>query len=257
MWHERVIALNNVLFYIAGNSRALQYASDFLKGWGFSFSEDPCGSVTHLLLPVPSFDPSGSIRGGGSLPEVLAQLPETVTIVGGNLNHPALEGHPTIDLLQDPYYLASNAAITAHCALKLLLQRLPVCLENASVLVIGWGRIGKCLAALLRSLGARVTVSARKCNDRAMLEALGYDTDLVPPAPEEYRAIFNTAPEQILSCDQAQAFPESCIKIDLASVQGIAGEDVLIARGLPGKDAPESSGKLIASTITRLIYNKE
>ena len=35
------------------------------------------------------------------------------------------------------------------------------------------------------------------------------------------------------------------------------GDDVLWARGLPGKDAPESSGKLIARTILRLCGGKE
>jgi hypothetical protein len=46
---------------------------------------------------------------------------------------------------------------------------------------------------------------------------------------------------------------EDCLKIDLASHRGIEGEDVIWARGLPGKDAPESSGKLIVKTAIRLI----
>ena len=249
--------MNDTLFYTAGSSGALKYAEDFLKKWGFSFSPEPTEKVTHLLLPVPSLDNGETIRGGGQLSQVLAQLSDDITVIGGNLDCAALKGYSVIDLLKDPFYLASNAAITAHCALKLLLQKLPVCLENVSILIIGWGRIGKCLAALLRSLGARVTVSARKPADRAMLEALGYETDTVPPAPDSYRAVFNTAPETVLTDTDATVFPSDCLMIDLASKQGIEGKNVLIARGLPGKDAPESSGKLIACTVTRLIYNKE
>ena len=43
----------------------------------------------------------------------------------------------------------------------------------------------------------------------------------------------------------------------LASQQGIEGEDVLIARGLPGKEAPESAGRLIAETVLKLCAEKE
>ena len=35
------------------------------------------------------------------------------------------------------------------------------------------------------------------------------------------------------------------------------GKDVIIARGLPGKDAPESSGELIARTAIRIAAGKE
>jgi dipicolinate synthase subunit A len=72
-----------------------------------------------------------------------------------------------------------------------------------------------------------------------------------------YRVIFNTVPAPVLS-SQLQAFcrPE-CLKIDLASQQGIQGEDVVIARGLPGKEAPESSGRLIAEMVLKLCAEKE
>ena len=50
---------------------------------------------------------------------------------------------------------------------------------------------------------------------------------------------------------------KTAIKIDLASCPGMDAPDVIWARGLPGKDAPETSGELIARTILRLLYNKE
>jgi hypothetical protein len=48
-----------------------------------------------------------------------------------------------------------------------------------------------------------------------------------------------------------------CVKIDLASIQGIYGSDVIHARGLPGKQTPESSGILIANTIIRLLRKED
>ena len=45
--------------------------------------------------------------------------------------------------------------------------------------------------------------------------------------------------------------------MDLASVRGIAGDRVDHALALPGKDAPEASGALIAKTALRYALEKE
>jgi dipicolinate synthase subunit A len=76
-------------------------------------------------------------------------------------------------------------------------------------------------------------------------------------AIDAYRVIFNTVPSPVITEDESAQCRSDCLKIDLASEVGIAGDDVLWARGLPGKDAPESSGKLIAKTILRLCCGKE
>lgn len=222
--------------------------------------DHPSPEITHLLLPIPSFEADGTIKGGGSLEELLRMLPKNVTVIGGNLNTPALASYRTIDLLQDAQYLADNAAITAHCALKLTMNQLPIILAGCEVLVIGWGRIGKCLAKLMKDIGARVTVAARNEADRAMQHALGYQTEipnLLHRSLHRYQVIFNTAPAPILSAQQLERCRNGCLKIDLASKLGLEGNDVIWARGLPGKDAPESSGKLIAQTVIRLLDGKE
>lgn len=236
--------LKRICFFPAGHTAALCCAVKVLKEEGFRFSENP-QDATHLLLPVPSVDAEGCIIGGGSLSSLLETLPKDITVVGGNLNLP---GYRVWDLLQDPDYLAYNAYITACCALQLAMDRLPAVLSETNALVIGWGRIGKCLASLLAKNGAAVTVAARKENDRAMLQALGYkavDTASVDTRP--YRLIFNTAPSMLLpQC------PGNGLKIDLASKLGMGGMDVVWARGLPGRYAPESSGKCIARTIVKI-----
>lgn len=243
-------------FYTAGHSDALEYAIETMQRKGCVFAEKPNSSVTDLLLPVPTFAPDGTLKGGGELGEVLEQLPKNITVYGGNLKD-LPEGYTAVDLLRDPFYLAENADITAHCAVKLAMAKLPVTLKNCPVLVVGWGRIGKCLARLLWNLGAIVTVAARKDSDRAMLAALGYDTENTAFSGGysliRYRVIFNTVPVTVLPKELTQYCHRDCLKIDLASSPGIEGDDVLWARGLPGKDAPESSGALIARTI---LYKK-
>lgn len=229
------------LFYLGGKSSALHYAARYLENMGYRFSDTLQPEVTHILLDVPT--PNDKIH----LPETTS--PNTC-IIGGNL--PPLGAHPVLDLLQDPQYVAENAYITAHCAVKLAMNRLPVPLRHRKILVIGWGRIGKCLATLLKSLEAEVTVAARKESDRAMLTALGYEAiDTKDLSGDKYRIIFNTVPAMILT-DNCP-----CQKIDLASSPGITGQDVLIARGLPGKEAPEASGELIACRIDHHLKKGE
>lgn len=226
-----------------GYNDALIWAVSFLKEDGIELAPS-LELASHILLPVPSFDDSGNIRGGGSIRD----LPENAVIIGGKLDLPELQGRSTMDLLADEVYVAKNAMITAHCALRYALERLPVTLEGCPVLVIGFGRIGKCMAKLLAGLGAQVTVAARKGADRALAQALGYRAVPTEQLDERgYRVIYNTVPVMVLP----QGAPG--IKIDLASRPGIGGRDVIWARGLPGKDAPESSGKLIAETVLRLV----
>lgn len=210
---------------------------------------EPSMEVTHLLLPVPSFGPDGSIVGGGSLRTLLTLLPGNVTVIGGNLDCPELVGYRTVDLLQDEGYLAANAKITAYCAIKTALNQLPVILDGCPVLVIGWGRIGKCLSRLLRQMGANVTVCTRKETDRSILSAMGYAAvDFHQVDLTAYKVIYNTAPTMVFpTC------PGDALKIDLASRLGLGSPDVIWARGLPGKDAPESSGELIAKTLIPIL----
>ena len=227
----------------------MSYCIQFIKQEGFTLVSEHCAQVTHLLLPVPSFGPDGGIVGGGNLSTLLTLLPKEITVIGGNLDRPELDYYTTIDLLQDATYLALNANITAHCALELALDQLPIILDGCPVLVIDWGRIGKCLGKLLQQLGAQVSVCARKESDRSMLAALGYRAlRLEDIDTAAYRVIFNTVPTMLLpTC------PGNALKIDLASRLGMGSSDVLWARGLPGKDAPESSGRLIADTLIPIL----
>lgn len=248
--------MNGPIFYTAGHTDALDHAVAILKRKGCAFAQCPDKTVTHLLLPVPSFETDGTVKGGDSLVGLLEHLSRNVSILGGNLDRFIPAGYKSVDLLQDSFYLAQNADITAHCAVKLAMAKLPVTLRGCHVLVVGWGRIGKCLAALLKGVGAIVTVAARKESDRAMLSALGYDTvdsKMLSYELLRFRVIFNTVPVMVLPADKMQYCRPNCLKIDLASALGMEADDVIWARGLPNKDAPESSGELIARTALHIV----
>lgn len=240
--------------YPIGTTAATRYAAAFLEKAGLVLVDHPTPEVTHLLLDVPSFGNDGLLRGGENLESILETLPQYITVVGGHLAYPVLDGYKTWDLLQDADYLARNAAITADCALQVAAPLLTTTFAQSPALIIGWGRIGKCLAQLLHAIGCEVTIAARKPADRAMLQALGYRTADPKKLQKlsHYRILFNTAPELIMSQEQLSEC-KNCVKIDLASRKGLDGEDVVWARGLPGIYAPESSGKLIADTFLNKI----
>ena len=232
--------MTDPVFYQGENTPALSYAKEALARWGLAFSDTADSRVTHVLLGAPT--------NISALPEGLGQ----VTVIGGRLRDYGVLRQ--VDLLSDPEYLAENADITAHCAVKAALQRLPVTVKGLPVLVVGWGRIGKCLGRLLRAMGAAVTIAARKPADRAMAATLGYDvldTARLGYGLVRFRLIFNTADAMVLPRQALEYCRADCLKIDLASTAGMEGADVLWLRGLPGKEAPETSGELIARTVLR------
>ncbi len=245
------------LVYPVGSTGAVQYAA---KALPFPLIDHPAPDVTHLLLDVPSFRADGSLRDGSDVEKILERLPEGITVIGGNLTHPMLAGYTCIDLLQDDTYVAQNAAITARCAVRAALPQLGITLLHCPVLILGWGRIGKCLGRLLDNLGADVTIAARKESDRAMIRALGYGAvgmEGLGESIHRFRLLYNTVPVMVLPETAAKKTRADCVKIELASKPGIEGPDVIDARGLPGKLAPESSGALIAQTVTRLLKEEK
>lgn len=244
----------NKNIYCAGNTKAVRFAEHFLRSKGFHCTSQPQWDAGHLLLDIPSFRDAKTLRSGGSIDTLLESLPKEIIIWGGNLKQSIPDGYKTVDLLEDEIYLAKNAAITADCALQIASPLLNTTWKDTSALVIGWGRIGKCLATLLDSLGCTVTVASQNLSSRAVLEAAGFhtaDSSNISGEAAHNRIVFNTVPRVMIPAADAPLW-EACIKIDLASQKGIEGNNVIWAKGLPGIHAPESSGKLIAETVARL-----
>lgn len=226
--------------FIAAESPALIQAAVELNQNGIPFTADPDEADIHLYsVPTPPF--------------LRDEIPIGPMIIGGNLDFldPRIRKY---DLLKDPDYLAQNALLTAEATLGLLLPMLECSFTEAQTLILGWGRIGKCLDQLLRRIGIPVSVYARKPEDRAMLGALGYTPvtkDVCVENLSQYKCIINTAPASILSSEDMQLAAKGCIRIDLASTLSLPGPGVIHARGLPGKYKAEASGKLIAKTILK------
>ena len=230
----------------AGSTPAAIFAAKELENKGYRTVCEPCSDIQYVLMDVPSLGQHDTLRSGESLQALLDSIPKDAVILGGGLDHPLLSGRKIIDILKEEQYLKENARITAYCALGIICQALDVTIEEASVLVIGWGRIGKVLSSLLSRLGADVTVASSDERKIASLNALGLKAvSTLSIQPKSYALIINTAPTPVLSTEDHS----DTVMIDLASSKGLAGPDVIWARGLPGIHAPKSSGRLIARTV--------
>ncbi len=247
--------MGKILIYPVGCTSASHTAAKILSKGGIAVADHITPEATHLLMDVPSFSSGGVLKSGARLEELLSLLPVNITLVGGNIPEKFAATCPCIDLLKDETYLHENAALTAECAIRVAAERIGFALRGTTVLVVGWGRIGRQLCHLLRGYGAYVSVLSRQKAHLAEAASFGFaglSIETLADKIGDFRIIFNTAPGMMIPAGIAAGCP-NCLKIDLASVPGIGGPEVIPARGLPGLHVPESSGKLIAETAARLI----
>ncbi|MBR3792090.1 MAG: dipicolinate synthase subunit DpsA [Clostridia bacterium] len=191
-------------------------------------------------------------------------------ILGGRISKEVIKvfkNNKCIDYYNREELMIKNAVPTAEGAIEIAMEETPITLKDSNCLVIGYGRIGKVLSALLKSLGANVCVSARKYSDLAWIDVNGYKSvhnDNLKTVANNFDLIFNTAPALILDEEILKTISPDCVVIDLASKPGGVdfekaqdlGLKVIWALSLPGKCAPISSGKIIKETILNILHEE-
>lgn len=170
----------------------------------------------------------------------------------------------TVDMLEREEMAVLNAIPTAEGAIQIALEEMPTTLHNSNALILGFGRIGKTLAKLLRGMSANVYVEARKYSDLAWIRNYGYKPVLLSELPNMVKSmnvLFNTIPTVILNNDILKAVNSNCLIIDLASKPGGVdfekakelGLRVIWALSLPGKVAPVTAAEFIKDTAYNII----
>jgi dipicolinate synthase subunit A len=240
----------------------------------------PCISAQDadcVILPLPVLD----LRGGLNAPlsafrhdaeALLHTLPKGAVVCGGMPGEKLMETIRELEIDFVDYYareelVALNALATAEGTLALLLEHSPITIWESRVLIVGYGRIGKMLAAQLRALGAYVSVSARKPGDMAYIRAAGceaLDTRTLGEELGRFDTIINTVPARILGREQLDWIKKDTLCIDLASRPGgfdfeaakALDLNVLWALGLPAETAPITAGKIIKETVMNIMREK-
>lgn len=254
----------------------MRYTVNYLKEYGFNCS---CSNVpyfenssefpdnaTVIILPYPSFRNGYVIGTPIIMSELFHRIPEGSTLIGGNL--PNIESEKRrivqIDVSKHEDFVMKNAVLTAECALGEAITRLPCSIAESEILIIGYGRIGKALADLMKKCKARVTVSARKAADLSWIRAQGMNAVSVGNEPiswQEFRCIFNTVPYNIIDPSVFDRLPSYFDYFELASSPGGLPASAIeklnkqyhALPGLPGKLAPEQAGKIYAQEIGHIL----
>ena len=163
-----------------------------------------------------------------------------------------------------------NSVLASEGAMSIAMNRLDRAVFGSKSAVIGYGRLGKTLAPMLKALGSRVTVAARKSTDIAWAAAYGFDTlrigyeggaTSLKKLADGYDVIFNTAPYWLIDDTVLKVLQKNTIIVDLASAPGGVdpaaaeryGIEVIPALSLPGKYAPVSAGELIGEYLFEMI----
>lgn len=229
-----------------------------------------------IILPIPASHDSKNVNAPYSKMQLAIDfdsLSKCRLLLGGNISGELAKkldekNIKYIDYLKRDELMIKNAIPTAEGALEIALSETPTTIHSSNCLVVGYGKIGKILSGILKSLGANVSVSARKCSDLAWIAANGYrpihNSDLKNEI-DGFDVIFNTVPAMILDKTVLENVSAESLIIDLASKPGGVdfatakdlGLKVIWSLGLPGKVAPITSGEIIKETVINILEETE
>lgn len=228
-----------------------------------------------LILPMPTTLDNIKVNAPFNeydikISDIAENIKNSALILGGRINkvvYDAFSENKCIDYYQREELMIKNAVPTAEGAIEIAMAETGITLCKSKCLVVGFGRIGKVLSKMLKSLGADTYVSARKHSDLAWIDVYGYNAihnNSIIDDVNNFDIIFNTVPSMIFKEDILKRINPECVIIDLASKPGgidfekasDLGLKVIWALSLPGKVAPITSGKIIKDTIVNIFLEE-
>lgn len=232
--------------------------------------------VGAILCPLSGTDAQGLIRTRMDPASALrldettlgAYRPGTVLMIGSA--RPMVRelaqrrGLRLVELLRDEALALLNAVPTAEGAIALAMANMRITLHDSQALVIGLGRCGQQILRLLLAFGAHVTAVGFDRLEAARGFVWGVPV-VEPPAIERAAAgadvVFNTAPVVTLTEPVLARMRRDAVIVDIASEPG--GTDFQAAQrlglraihavALPGRVAPVTAGRILASVIPDLL----
>ncbi len=217
-----------------------------------------------IILPIPTTKDKKTVFCPLSNREIL------LSQIGDRIDNDKLilscnyifENKNNIDFGALDSYALLNAVPTAEGAIKLAIENTDFTLWKSKVLVIGFGRVGKILADRLKSLGADVTISARKTKDFAMISALGFDyidTNSLNRESLPFDIIFNTVDVKVIEDEKLKEL-KCDLMIDLSTFGGFdleyakeCGLNAIKAPALPMKTAMRTAAEILFQTVMQII----
>ena len=240
----------------------------------------PAGSLAGLdladciVLPLPLMGDGERVNAPlahrpVALAEVLAAARPGQSLCAGRVEEDARAALLRRELVLRDYFAreelaVANAVPTAEGAIQRVMEATDETIHGSRCLVLGFGRVGRITAQRFAALGARVRVAARKYDQLAWAQAMGF-----APQPLSHLAgwlcgydlVVNTIPAPVLTRRELEDLKPDCLILDLASKPGgvdqtAAGElglAVIWALALPGKVAPVTAGAAIQTAIYNML----
>lgn len=172
-----------------------------------------------------------------------------------------------LDFMEDSIVTEENAVATAEGTIAELVNKSPYNIDEAKIIVTGYGCCGKAIAVRLKALGARVTVLARRREARKAAKQDGFYAADFAFGPEEAMGaamLVNTVPAPVVTEKIIRELPRDAYMIDIAS--GAGGIDFACAKecgiradhvlGIPGKYAPKESAYILERSVERFVENE-
>lgn len=233
-------------------------------------------NATVIVLPLPvssdgmhlnaNYENKPKIK----INEIISQIEKNTLVLGGKFQAEIKEFIQRNDLRCVDYYdietfQIQNALLTAEGAIYYAKNRMSKSIHNSRIAILGFGRIGKILAYLCRSQGAKTTVYARGEVDRAWSMAAGIKALKIDYLgigdPSKIDIIFNTIPYNIINESILNKIPKDTLVIDLASKPFGIDEELVIKKnlnyyrelGIPGRYAPRTAGEILGQTIKNIL----
>ncbi len=274
-------------FAVLGGDRRLLYAAERFAmsgyrvfGYGLSGKARgvvPCKTLKEalfpahaVLLPIPMsrdgvmlFAPS--LSKPPKISEIFEKTPRSAKLFGGMT---AAFPEPRLsDYGARSDFASLNAIPTAEGALLLAVEHLPCMINGSAVGVVGFGKVGKAVASLFRSVGASVTVFARREEVCTVASHLGYTAAPLAELSEharDFRCLVNTVPAPVIGDAVLSRMSRDTLILELASapygvdfeIAEAQGIKAILASGLPGKYAPETAGNAIFRTVSAMMKNE-
>ena len=231
----------------------------------------------NIILPLPCCDREGFLKTAFSKErisvfEIIENMSSDSVLMGGiipkDIASAAKEkGIEVFDYYHREEFAVRNAALTAEAAAAIVMEMLSESVSTVPVLILGHGRIGRLLSAILKALDAKVTVAARRYSELAWIRSEGMEPlefRLLDKELPKFRVVFNTVPAMVLDREKLMLMDGNAIVIDLASEPGgtdfEAAEELGItakkALGLPGKFAPKTAGEIVRDTVLNILSER-
>lgn len=178
-----------------------------------------------------------------------------------------LANREAIILMNDQNVVKENTIPTIEGIIGDLINHTDYTINQANILVLGYGKVGKSLTDLLTFLGAHVIVGKNKTKDDELLKSKGIksiftsDEKGMENALRTCDIIINTVPSLILNKTYLKFINKEAYLLDISSFpHGIDFNyaDALKLNhkkllGIPGLVAPKTAGLILAKKIKKVL----